>query len=157
MTTTTNRIKHVVERAPHDPTVAYAAVVQASLATMARLMNSFDNEMAFKAASAILEIEKARLRHKEPIAGTEPVQQVEQAQHPEEMHEDQVEQFEKAVDEITVELNKVQVGKGEPEFPREIMLEQYKKKLIEVGFDEFLSWHEWMIGRSEHPPLTTST
>jgi hypothetical protein len=138
-----NRIKRYVEQ-PQDTSVQYGAVVQAALATMMRMMHSHDNQMAFNAANAILEIEKARLRHKVPLAGTEPVEHVQQ---PVDEPSQQDQRFEKAVDELTVEFNKIQVQKGEQEIPREIWQAECRKKLAAVGYDEFFTWHEAMMGR----------
>jgi hypothetical protein len=158
-----NRIKHYIgtaQASTQQQAVEYGHVVQCALQTMARLMASFDNDVAFQAASAVLEIEKARLRHKMPLAGLQPVQPtqtIEADEQPQQLTETQSQQFEKAVDEFTVVLNKKQVSDGEPPFPRAVLREHYKKKLIEVGFDEFLCWHEWMVGRREVSPVTTST
>jgi hypothetical protein len=145
-----NRIKHYIN-APQTSTpsgaVGYYNVVQCALATMARLMTSIDNDVAFNAASAVLEIEKARLRHKMPVAG---VQQLDAPREPEpqpqELNDEQTKQFEKAVDEFTVVMNRKQVQDGLPEFDRPSVRGVYMLKLKELGLAKFLSWHEWMMG-----------
>ena len=160
-TATINRIKQYVEQPQSKPNrntaAMYGTVVMAALETMHGLMTGFDNELAFKAASAILEIEKARLRHKMPLAGVHTSQQERQPEAMDErtdqststLTDTETKQFEKAVDEFTVVLNKKQTEEGQETFPRAVLREQYKKKLTEVGFGEFLSWHGWMVGRSE--------
>jgi hypothetical protein len=68
-TATTNRITPYIDQPA--PTPSYGTIVSAALQTMVRLMNSPDNAVAFNAASAVLELEKARLRHKTPLAGVD--------------------------------------------------------------------------------------
>jgi hypothetical protein len=167
-----NRIKQYVNTS-HDSAqggaVGYDNVVQCALDTMARLMNSFDNDVAFQAASAVLEIEKARLRHKMPVAGVQPTQQMQQPvqQEPaQELNDEQTKQFEKAVDEFTMVLNRKQAVDGLPELDRPSVRGAYLLKLKELGLAKFLSWHEWMMGSNgnsgdeqNHPkkPARTTT
>jgi hypothetical protein len=156
-TTPINRIKHYCE-APSTQTVAveYDDVVQQALATMCRLMQSRDNAVAFNAANAVLEIEKARLRHKMPVAGSQPTQPSQQLpKHPAPVEPVQresapqrtgeSEQFETAVDEFTVVVNRKQVKEGLPEYDPTQVRAAYELKLKEVGFDEFLKWHTWLM------------
>ena len=162
-----NRIKQYIDP-PQTSTlggaVGYDDVVQTALQTMARLMASFDNEVAFQAASAVLEIEKARMRHKMPVAGVhqqQPIQQVEtprerveqpKKQEPaQELTDEQTKQFEKAVDEFRVVMNRKQAEDGLPEFDRPAVRGAYLLKLKELGIAKFPSWHEWMTGSNTHP------
>jgi hypothetical protein len=156
-----NRIKQYIEQP--NASIQYGSVVMAALATMHRLMNSLDNDLAFQAANAILEIEKTRLRHKTPVAGTEPapVVQPDDVARPSWPSSSSTgetpvppERFESAVDEIVVTLNQIQTAKGEPEFPREVLREQYQQKADEMGFEQFLTWHDRMMGRSTTTPGT---
>jgi hypothetical protein len=148
-----NRVKQYIN-APQAGTVGYDNVVQCALATMARLMNSFDDDVAFNAASAVLEIEKARLRHKMPVAGVHPQQQMQQPvtkEPAQELNDEQTKQFEKAVDDFTVVMNRKQTEDGLPEFDRPSVRGAYLLKLKELGLAKFLSWHEWMMGSNTHP------
>jgi hypothetical protein len=146
-----NRIRRYVEQ----PEVEYSHVVKAALATMHRLMGSMDNATAFQAANAVLEIEKARLRHKMPLAGTESEPTATPRQQPtpvEEKQDEQVARFEKAVEEFVVESNKQLVQNGQPEHQHEAVRNLYLTKLQEVGFEDFLCWHDWMMGRRAEKP-----
>jgi hypothetical protein len=157
-----NRIKNYCN--PVQPVVCHGAVgydtvVQFALATMHRLMSSFDSDVAFEAANAVLELEKARLRHKVPVAGDQRAQQPVELEVDERAAEpsmEQAEQFEKAVDEFVVMLNRKQTDDGLPEFSREVLRMQYEKKRIELGFGTFLEWHDWMMGRKDTPPVFNS-
>ena len=167
-TATINRIKQYVEQPnsttqPHTA-VMYGTIVLAAMETMRGLMGGFDNELAFKAASAILELEKARLRHKLPLAGVQPNQQVGQLEAvvepaeqlvneaPPELSEVQMKQFEKGVDEFAVVLNRKQVEDGLPGFSRAVLREQCWKKMQKLGFEEFLTWVDLMVGRTVEVP-----
>ena len=155
-----NRIKQYINP-PQTSTlggvVGYDDVVQTALQTMARLMASFDNEVAFQAASAVLEIEKARMRHKMPVAGVHQNQQLEtrseqaKVEQPQELTDEQTKQFEKAVDEFRVVMNRKQAEDGLPEFDRPSVRGAYLLKLKELGIAKFPSWHEWMTGSNTHP------
>ena len=155
---TINRIKHYVTQpnsaTQPDTAAMYGNIVVAALQTMHGLMTGFDSELAFKAACAVLEIEKARMRHKMPLAGvqsTQPIEQVEQPNHealPPELTEPQMKQFEKGVDEFAVVLNKKQAEDGQPEFPRAVIRELCLIKIKALGFDGFLTWVDLMVGRT---------
>ena len=165
-TATINRIKQYIKQpnstTPPDTAAMYGNIVVAALQTMHGLMTGFDSELAFKAACAVLEIEKSRMRHKMPLAGmqpTQPVQQIEQPNHeagPPELTETEKKQFEKAVDEFAVVLNNVQKDKGLEEFPRAVLREECRKKLKELGFKEFLNWVDLMVGRTDAAPPRSS-
>jgi hypothetical protein len=152
-----NRIKHYIEMPAAKPGyVGYDDAVQQALATMCRLMQSMDNDVAFQSANAVLEIEKARLRHKMTIAGTEPAQQLSdpspqptaepaQQQVTPKLTEGEVQQFETALDEFHVVINRKKVQEGLPATDLAELRLAYELKLNEVGFDEFLKWHEWLM------------
>jgi hypothetical protein len=72
-----NRIAHYepatpAPLTPRDCAQNYSDTLQLAIATMGRLMGSFDPGMQFKAATAMFDLEKTRLRHHHPLAGTEP-------------------------------------------------------------------------------------
>ena len=165
-TATINRIKRYIDK-PHstsnaDTAAMYGDIVLAAMETMRGLMGSFDNELAFKAASAILELEKARLRHKTPLAGVYANQHIEQpslaveqpvSEEPQQqLSPTQSKQFEKAVDEFKVVLDRKQAEDAQPAFPRAVLREQCRIKMKSLGFDGFLDWIDLMVGRTEAMP-----
>ena len=166
-TATINRIKQYIKQpnsaTPPDIAAMYGNIVVAALQTMHGLMTGFDSELAFKAACAVLEIEKARMRHKMPLAGMQPIQPVQQLeaecqpdQQLSELTETETKQFEKAVDKFTVVLNNVQKDKGLEVFPRAVLREECRKKLKELGFKEFLNWVDLIVGRTASVPPRSS-
>jgi hypothetical protein len=132
-----------------SPKVAYDDAVQRALGTMCRLMNSRDNDVAFKSAAAVLEIEKARLRHKMTVAGTEPTQQPPAVPAPQDatpkLTEGEVQQFETALEEFHVVINRNKAKEGLPAMELADVRLAYELKLNEVGFDEFVKWHQWLM------------
>ena len=70
-----NRIKqHLRETQPATPRergTNYIDTLQLALDTLRGLMTSFNPDTQFKAAVAMLDIEKTRLRHNHPLAGME--------------------------------------------------------------------------------------
>jgi hypothetical protein len=161
-TATINRIKQYVRQpnptTQHDTAAMYGNIVLTAMETMRGLMCGFDNELAFKAASAVLELQKARLRHKMPVAGVQQYQPTEQIEQPindappSELTETQMKQFEKGVDEFRVVLNKKQAEDGQQEFPRAVLREQCWIKMKALGFDGFLDWVDLMVGRTDAVP-----
>jgi hypothetical protein len=161
-----NRVQQYIKTpTTKAPLVPYDDAVQHAVSTMCRLMESTDNQVAFNAANAVLEIEKTRLRHKMAVAGTDPVpqqqlqQQLQQpapveparSQAAAKLAPGESEQFETAVDEFTVVMNRKKVKEGLPQYDPSEVRAAYELKLKDLGFTGLMKWHDWLMEMDNEP------
>ena len=177
-----NRVQqHFTENLPTNTDV-YGDAVLAALALLHRLTNSFDTDVAFKAAMVIVDLEKTRLRHKQLVTGMkvpekpikdsyDPVEEKVDAMRRErtevqtgDFEEDEIPltdeqeaQFEQMVDEGLGCFNEKRAAKRESLHSRDQMCAVYDRMLCEHGFAEMVLRHQLMLKRHNAAKPAPST